>query len=411
MLTIVEHQIKDIQMGDEAVYRDGILVIDKNSLLKALFQNVSGKYNVEPMLAKPGEKKRLIHITDIIKPSHKEYGSSFPGWIAGSNKCGEGITHQTNDLCITQSFVHSDIQEGIIDMSGEGAKYSVFSQKLHLVLATTLVDEALSKEEIARDLIQMKVNAADYIGELLQADVGNRRICEKKNASLPKVGYVCLIQAQGALRNVHIYAEDCTHMKPEFMTPAMGWDGAVVSGNYIISCQKNPTYFHQDNPVVKALCEKDGNILDFIGVIYSTESSLLDEKKENAASIADIAVKKELDGIIVTQEGGGHADVDLMEVCTACEEKGIKVVLLSNELAGPQGNLPPLVAFSERADALISTGNNDQIITLPYMEEVIGTKPYICGGKPANTSMDIGLGMMYTSTNQLGMNTMRAMAY
>ena len=413
MLEIVEHKVQSIIWDAHSGYRDGIVYLEKGDFQKEVQKNLSGTYELDFLPAYPGESKRIIHITDIIKPAYKTDSETYPGWEKKGNYCGEGVRHQTSDLCITQSFQYPGIQEGIIDMEGEGAKYSVFSEKIHLVMVTRLLDENTSKQDVAHDLIQMMLNASVYIGRLLSQGTGSSKVYEElaEENELPYVGYAYFIQAQGPLRNVHLFGENCMKMKPRLVQPEQVMDGAVVSGNYIISCQKNPTYFHQDNPVIHELYERTGKDFNFGGVIFSTESSSLDEKRENAKMIAEIAKKHGFQGIIITQEGGGHADVDLMQTCEACEKAGISTVILANELGGPLGNLPSLVSFSDKADAIVSTGNNDELIQLKKVNEVIGTPKTLNQTLEANGELNISLGMMYTATCQLGANKMRTQLY
>ena len=79
------------------------------------------------------------------------------------------------------------------------------------------------------------------------------------------------------------------------------------------------------------------------------------------------------EGVIMTKEGGGHTDVDLMENCNACERLGIRTVLIDNEWLGPDGAGEfPLLASSPHADAMVSVGNEDALVKLPRMDRVIG---------------------------------------
>ncbi|XCP84809.1 glycine/sarcosine/betaine reductase component B subunit [Roseburia hominis] len=415
LLKIIEHEIKSVILAEKSGYKEGILSINPQECKVALTSQVSYDYDIEFAIAKPGECKRIIHVTDIIRPSYKESEGNFPGWISNSSTgCGMGTTHQAANLCITQSFCYPGIQEGIIDLFLPGANYSVFSKNIHLVIVIKLLKEKVSKEILAKDLIQMNVQAAVYIGSILAEETDGREFIydnQSEMEGLPKIGYAYFIQAQGPLRNVHYMGENCVQMQPRLVEPQKILDGAIVSGNYIIACQKNPTYLHQRNPVIDELFSLHGKSLLFQGVIISTESSSLEQKQENAKKIAEIAKELCMDGILVTQEGGGHADVDLMTTCDACEEKGIKTVLLSNEIAGTKGELPPLVANSNRADAVVSTGNNDEVIRLPKAETVIGYPAFIQQTKDAHNELTTPLGIMYTSTNQLGATAMTTEVY
>ncbi len=94
-----------------------------------------------------------------------------------------------------------------------------------------------------------------------------------------------------------------------------------------------------------------------------------------------------------------------------CEKLGIKAVIQTNEIAGPLGDLPPLVSYSNMADAVVSNGNNDEIICLDKMERVIGGNSILNGKFVAEDSFETNIGIMYTSTNQLGINNMTSFVY
>ncbi len=313
-----------------------------------------------------------------------------------------------------QTSTFPGVQEGIVDMSGKGSKYSVFSKKINIVIIIEPVNKETSKKDFAYFTKIIILRTAEYLAKLTE----NCNDYEVENyelkpiiKNLPKIAYVYYIQAQGDLRNVHIYGGDNVKMNPVFMHPNEIIDGAIVSGNYIIACQKNPTYFHQENPVIKEMYRRDGHEFNFSGVIVSTESSKLDDKQNNAKKIADIALKLKCDGVVITQEGGGHADVDLMLAVEECEKLGIKAVIQTNEIAGPLGDLPPLVSYSNMADAVVSNGNNDEIICLDKMERVIGGNSILNGKFVAEDSFETNIGIMYTSTNQLGINNMTSFVY
>lgn len=151
--------------------------------------------------------------------------------------------------------------------------------------------------------------------------------------------------------------------------------------------------------------------MDFVGAICATESNLLDGKRESAAGITKKALELHCDGMIITQEGGGHADVDLIFTNDALTDAGIRTVVIANEIAGPDGILPPLVSFSSKVDATISTGNNDQVIELDAMDKSIGGDAISNGAHNATDGFKTPLGIMYTATNQLGVSNMTTKAY
>lgn len=404
-LSRINHTISQLQFGHKSSFQDGTLILNQSELIDYTLNGLEG-FELSFSFASPGKSQRIIHVTDTVMPSYKKDYPSFRGWTGLETESGRSVTHHTKNLAITQSFAYPGIQEGIIDMSGKGAEYSVFSDLFLLVMLVKLTDESKTKPEIAKSLIQLNLRAAEYVGKIVSNATGELKKFKLDPVDkLPRIGYAYFIQAQGPLRNVHVYAQDCVNMTPRFMNPNEILDGAIVSGNYIIACQKNPTWLHQNNPIILDAYKRHGKEIDFVGVIVSTEQSLLEGKKSNAEIIARLAKENNLDGVILTQEGGGHADVDLMLTAEECEKNGIKVVMLVNEIAGPEGALPPLVSWTSKADAVVSTGNNDEIITLPAMDEAIGGDT-ITGGRSATGEIVTSLGIVYTATNQLGVGRM-----
>ncbi len=100
------------------------------------------------------------------------------------------------------------------------------------------------------------------------------------------------------------------------------------------------------------------------------------EDKERAAQEAVVILKRlGAEGVVITKEGGGNADTDLMLMCGTCESQGIRTVLLGNEGAGPDGSDPSLAHITPEADAFVTTGNNDEFVDLDPVEKLIGQGP------------------------------------
>ena len=56
----------------------------------------------------------------------------------------------------------------------------------------------------------------------------------------------------------------------------------------------------------------------------------------------------------------------------ALEDAGVKVVGLTNECTGRDGQSQPLVSMDEKENAIVSCGNVSELIELPPMEIVLG---------------------------------------
>ena len=114
------------------------------------------------------------------------------------------------------------------------------------------------------------------------------------------------------------------------------------------------------------------------------------------------------EGVIITKEGGGHTDVDIMKNCEECEKLGIKTVLIDNEWLGPDGtNELPLICISPTADAMVSVGNFEEMIELPAMERVIGgdRMPEVSGNP--KDKLTISLSLVPSAISQAGLTYLR----
>lgn len=405
--------VNDIVFGSTTRLDTTTLVIDPAALRAVMDpDNVFAEIQID--LAKPGEQKRIINIMDVMQPRCKVSGGSspYPGAWDAPHMAGEGRTHVIDGVCVMQTGVFAGIQEGIVDMCGTGASYSAFSKTCNVILhcvppentSPAVFDNATRKALAAASVYLGSVSLGQQPASVSVYETG------PMDAALPKVAYIYYLQSQGPLRNTFVYGQNVTSVLPTVLHPNEVLDGAIVSGNYIIACQKNPTYFHSNNPVVQELYALHGHALNFVGVIIANEHSTLADKSRSADFAVKLAQHLGAQGVVMTQEGGGHADSDLMLCTAACQRQGLKSVMLINELAGADGRQPSLVDTSPHATAVISTGNNDQVIQLPAMTQVYGGSSLL-RVPDAAAAFTTALGRMYTSTNQLGAYSLQATAY
>ncbi|HBC96505.1 MAG TPA: beta-aspartyl-peptidase, partial [Clostridium sp.] len=124
-LEIGKIHIRDIQFADETKVVNGILYVNKDELLK----KIGGDDRIEQVkvdIARPGDETRIIPVKDVIEPRVKVEGKGgiFPGFISKVDTVGEGRTHVLSGAAVVTTGSIVGFQEGIIDMSGEGAKYT-----------------------------------------------------------------------------------------------------------------------------------------------------------------------------------------------------------------------------------------------------------------------------------------------
>ncbi len=404
-LKLCRFKVDNVVFGAATRLDGETLTVNKEELISRI--NRDGLFqSVDVEIARPGESVRIVHVMDAIEPRIKVSGgvTAFPGMLGKMEIAGNGRTHCLDGVAVLQTGTRQGIQEGIVDMSGPGSEYTVFSKTIDVVLLCTPFPNT-SDIEFDRAMRNAGLETAEYLAATtrnLQPTEVEEFSLEAESNDLPRVCYICHLQSQGTLRDTFVYGENARALLPTILHPNEVLDGAIVSSNYIIACQKNPTYLHQNNPVVRELYRRHGRDLLFAGVIIANEHSTLKEKERSAKFAAKLAAQVGATGIVMTQEGGGHADTDLMLCCVECEKLGIRTVMLINEIAGAEGDQQSLVDTVSQADAVVTTGNNDMVVDLPPVERVIGGSEI--AGIKGNSSgrIAIALGRVYTSTNQFG---------
>ena len=165
-----------------------------------------------------------------------------------------------------------------------------------------------------------------------------------------------MLQSQGLLHDTYVYGVDAKKILPTILSPTELMDGAIISGNCVSACDKNTTYHHLNNGVVEDLYAKHGKELNFVGVIITNENVYLADKQRSSDYTAKLCEFLSLDGVIISQEGFGNPDTDLIMNCRKIEAKGIKTVIITDEYAGQDGRSQSLADSDPAADACITGG-------------------------------------------------------
>ena len=196
------------------------------------------------------------------------------------------------------------------------------------------------------------------------------------------------------------------------------WIGAIVSGNCVSACDKHTTYHHLNNPVIKELYRRHGKDLNFIGVITTNLNVTLTDKERASDYASKLAKLIGAEGAIISLEGFGNPDTDLMMLCKKTEEYGIKTVLITDEYAGRDGSSQSLADAVPQADAVISVGNANEVISLLPIKRVIGdlkSAEVIAGGfvgcLTSGGDLNVEIQTIMGSTCQLGFGKLTAQGY
>ena len=384
-LHIGNFYVKDIKFGDRTKFENSTLTINKEEALNIVKED---KHITEAdiIIVKPGDMVRIVPVKEAVEPRCRVDGKTiFPGVLGPMYRAGDGIMHALKNCSVLAVGKHyGGFQDGLIDMGGDGAKYTYYSTLINVCLV------ADTDEEFERYEQQKKNKALRWAGMRLAEYLGNvvkelkpeetetytlqSLTDSSRNGNLPKVALV--LQAQSQMENDGyndlVYGWDTNRMLPTLMHPNEILGGAVISGSFMPCSSKWSTYDFQNFPMIKKLMSEHGKTINFLGVIFSNLNVALEQKERAALFVAQIANNIGADAAIVAEEGYGNPDADFIACIVALEDAKVKTVGLTNECTGRDGASQPLVNLDEKADAIVSCGNVSDMIELPPMPVVIG---------------------------------------
>lgn len=415
--------VTKIEFGATTGVHNGVLSINKQELIDLILkdEHLTG---AQIDLAHPGESIRILPVKDAVEPRCKLDGTGevFPGWIGDVDTVGSGKTLVLDGAVVLTTGRLVAPQEGIVDMSGPGAPYTPFSATKNVVIT---LEPAQGVELHARELAcrMAGLHAAHYLAACCKPAAATEKVTVETynfpplaeamvaHPGLPKVAYVYMLQSQGLLHDTWIYGVDAKKSLPTLICPTETMDGAIISGNCVSACDKNNTYVHLNNPVIKQLYARHGKDINFVGVIITNENVTLADKKRSSSYAIKLASMLGVDGVVISEEGFGNPDADLVMNCWKAERAGIKTVLVTDEYAGRDGSSQSLADSCPEGDACVTAGNANELILLPPMQKTFGEMPsanVIAGGFFGSLrddgSMEVELQAILGATCELGFN-------
>ncbi len=420
-LTLEYIQVSDVQWGPKTTVENGTLFVNKEEAIRELADKAFTHIDLD--LARPGESVRIIPVKDAIEPRVKvETGEFFPGFLGGFKGIGDGVTKVLKGVGVITTGTIVCYQEGIIDMSGPAADYNPFAKLNNVVLIADPVANIDPYEHetavrlagiklahyLAKSCIDMSGQSSDVFA-LAPVDPAKK---------LPKVMYVNLLLAQGLLHDNYVYGGDAKFLQTMLVHPNELLDGAVVSGNCVTASDKNTTFDHLNNPVLLDLYKRHGKDVDFCGVILTPSSTFLAGKERGSMSVASLASLSGVDALIITEEGGGNPEADIMMIAECAEARGVKCVIILHETSGERGDTDPLANSHPVADAVITAGNKHEYIKLPKMQKVIGRAESLeklagYGNMPVSEdgSINVRMAVIIDAISNLGTTTRTGITY
>ena len=416
--------IQKLCFGDATKVEKGTLTINKKEL-EALLLDDKRLTAVSFDLAHPGESVRIMPVKDAIEPRCKLSGGNevFPGFIGGVDTVGEGQTLVLEGMAVLTTGRLVAPQEGIVDMTGPGAPYTPFSATRNLVVVLTPRDDVkLHEAEETCRIAGLKT--AHYLASKCKGAKADKvstyefpPLAQAMTAhpGLPKVAYVYMLQSQGLLHDTWVYGVDAKRSLPTIISPTEVMDGAVISGNCVSACDKNNTYVHLNNPIIEALYKRHGKEINFVGVILTNENVTLADKQRSSSYAIKLAKMIGVEAAVISEEGFGNPDADLVLNCVKAEKAGIKTVLVTDEYAGANGASQSLADSCVEGTAVVTGGNANETVVLPPMAKIIGddsTADIVAGGffgsKRPDGSLEVEIQAILGATNELGFNKIGA---
>lgn len=427
-LELASYRVKGLRLGERTRLENGLLTVDPSEIaaMVRVNENIA---DVSVAVALPGESTRIIHVTDAVEPRFKPDAGSvtFSGMLGAPDLAGNGRTNRLTGVTVVATVdlppgVNNDggVKEAIIDMSGPGAPYCPFAQMLNLVVHFKM-KPGVALPEMAASWRVATLKVAQLLGAVtrdLPPDSVETFELELPAQPLPRLVYVLPSMIRGDVHSTFWYGASIT-TTPTLAHPNEVVDSALVSGDYFISSHRYPTYYYQNDPIIRELYQRHGRDINFVGVLLCM--CLIPgeaEKYRQAVQIAKIARMLAADGAVVAVSTGGHTYADQMLMCQELERSGIKTVLGVDEYCGEDGKGFPLVTYVPEAVAIVSTGNQESCIQLPAVDRVLGGSEYLPGTtfddgyRPAPADpIKVILRDLYVATCQNGFTGYRARAY
>jgi glycine reductase len=402
-LTFEKLLVRSAEFASATGFEDGALKVARSELCERLAAGDRRIERVDVHIALPGQATRVLCAKDVVQPRCKPEGT----------EPGEGKTLVLEDAAVVTCGPIVGFQEGIIDMSGPGAAYSPFSAMVLIVLEIGVRDgtQPHAHEEVLR---RAGLDAAEWLARSCEESAPERRETFRwdevsGDANLPRIAYLDMILTQGLLHDSWVLGEYAGDVLPCTLDPRVVIDTGIVSGNCVSACDKTTTWHHQNNPLVYELLAGHGERWNFVGVVLTKAPTRLGEKQEAARRAVGLVEELGAEGVVISKEGFGNPDADLMMLIRGLAATGIRTVAITDEFAGPDGASQSLADIAPEADALVSVGNANERVVLPPMRTVIGPVPDVArlaGGYAQSVhedgTMEIELQAIVGATNQLG---------
>ena len=135
-LEIGNVNVKDVVLGSENSFKDGVLTIDKQGAIEYLKGEDDHITELDIVIAHPGDDTRIVPVIECIEPRVRmDDRCVFPGVTDEVVPAGEGELKAAKGTVVTVVGKEwGSFGDGVIDMGGEGAKHTYWSKLINICL-------------------------------------------------------------------------------------------------------------------------------------------------------------------------------------------------------------------------------------------------------------------------------------
>ena len=413
--------VRDIDTGRGTRLDDHRLLVDTAELRELVLED-RRFLDVDVRLARPGDSVRIIHVLDVVEPRWKVAGPGgvFPGFVSTTTGVGEGRTHRLAGVAVvpTSDAVPGEathFRERMIDMAGPGAELTPFSHTFNVVLSfkpnldlfppgsEALTDGIVGSPhsiEYNRGVMQATLKVAARLGraaERVEPDAMEAFALPPCDPALPRV--LCVTQFLSHVP--FVYGLRAPLPLGVLVHPNECFDGAVIRwpGGFL-----GGSYFEQNGELLKRFCRRHGDDLAFVGyVVWGGPTPYREDKERAASAVVKLARLLDARAVVFLGSNGSNHAVDLMLAIQKCERAGIKTVLVYNDV-GAGADDPGFIFAVSEADAIVSAGGRDLMVTLPRLGEVLGGERLVAPDLDPSSEVAVPMRYLFGATDVQGHN-------
>ena len=401
--------VMDIVFGSETAWKDGVLEVDRDSLLAPVLAR-PGVADATLEVVNPGESVRIINHFEVMEPRVKVTGPgiAYPGRAGRPvDTVGQGRTHRLDGMALIVSYDGAeepgqvsgwvpewkrslDGAEGkekaqqdrrtvwtehhFIDMSGPGAVLPN-SATNNLCLSLRL-SEHLDVQNRASASYEAALGMQDTLATTVaglqppEMEVFELGVTDR---SLPGMVFVCLLTSPEQNHGPQSIHGPAVYGHTRLSAPWLLWPTELVDGAITGGGRGHCSWPLTNNPLVLGMARRHGKTLNFLSCIilrqpWHNEEDMLFVGKRAAEAAKQLGAT----GAVVTNEVRGLQYVSSARTVQALERLGIKTVWISEEEDNEDGKVPPFLYHPSEMEAVVSTGTG-AAGPFPAVERVVGS--------------------------------------